>query len=92
MLEEAGVRAATRPVPGKEWLAVLVVAIADVARARAAYEASLDRLLHDERARNAVNAVADLDADETTCPACETKFATKGITRCPECGLNFGGP
>ena len=56
MLEQAGVRAATRPVPGKEWLAVLVVATADVARARAAYEASLDRLLHDERARSAVNA------------------------------------
>lgn len=34
--------------------------------------------------------VCDLDAEETQCPACLTKFATAGVTRCPECGLNFG--
>jgi hypothetical protein len=34
---------------------------------------------------------ADLDAEETSCPACLTTFRTAGVTRCPECGLNFGG-
>ena len=34
--------------------------------------------------------VCDLDAEETQCPACLTTFATAGVTRCPECGLNFG--
>jgi hypothetical protein len=34
--------------------------------------------------------VCDRDAEETTCPACLTPFKTAGITRCPECGLNFG--
>ena len=34
--------------------------------------------------------VCDLNAEETQCPACLTMFATAGITRCPECGLNFG--
>lgn len=34
--------------------------------------------------------VCDLDAPETQCPACLTTFATDGISRCPECGLNFG--
>lgn len=93
MLEQAEVKCVTGPVPdsggAKAWLAVKA---ADVERAKAAYDASLDRLLHDDKARAAVKAVADLDADETSCPACDTKFATKGVTRCPECGLNFGGP
>ena len=35
--------------------------------------------------------VLDLDAEETQCPACLTTFATAGVTRCPDCGLNFGG-
>jgi hypothetical protein len=34
--------------------------------------------------------VCDFDADETQCPACLTTFVTAGVTRCPECGLNFG--
>lgn len=34
--------------------------------------------------------VTDLSAEETQCPACLTTFATEGVTRCPECGLNFG--
>lgn len=34
---------------------------------------------------------ADLDAEETACPACQATFRTAGVTRCPECGLNFGG-
>ena len=35
--------------------------------------------------------VLDLDAEETQCPACLTTFATAGVTRRPDCGLNFGG-
>ena len=31
----------------------------------------------------------DLDADETTCPACLSKFKPD-IPMCPECGLRFG--
>lgn len=61
-------------------------------RAKAAYESYLDGMLETEAARRSVNLVADLDAEETTCPACETTFATAGVTRCPDCGLNFGGP
>ena len=34
--------------------------------------------------------VCDLDAETTQCPACLATFATAGVTRCPECGLNFG--
>ena len=34
--------------------------------------------------------VCDLNAAETQCPACLKVFAPAGITRCPECGLNFG--
>ena len=91
MLAQAGVPAAVQPVPGKDGLAALVVAAADAKRARAAYEASLEQMLANERRPTPEAAVADLDADETVCPACETKFATKGVTRCPDCGLNFGG-
>ena len=40
-------------------------------------------------AREHANTVADFDADETICPACQTVFKTD-VTRCPECGLNFG--
>lgn len=32
---------------------------------------------------------ADFDAEETTCPACLSKFKTAGVTRCPECGIVF---
>jgi tRNA(Ile2) C34 agmatinyltransferase TiaS len=35
--------------------------------------------------------VTDLSAEQTQCPACLTMFATEGRTRCPDCGLNFGG-
>ena len=38
----------------------------------------------------AAEAVADFDSDEVVCPACATPFANT-VTRCPECGLNFGG-
>jgi tRNA(Ile2) C34 agmatinyltransferase TiaS len=33
--------------------------------------------------------VTDLDAEETQCPACLTKFKTAGVTKCPDCGLHF---
>ena len=46
--------------------------------------------LSEEEAR-AAEMVVDFDAEETTCPACMTTFKTTGTTRCPECGLNFGG-
>ncbi len=35
--------------------------------------------------------VCDLDAEETQCPACLATVATAGVSRCPDCGLNFGG-
>ncbi len=47
-------------------------------------------MLDTEQARRSVHASADLDADETECPACNARFATAGVTRCPECGLKFG--
>jgi uncharacterized paraquat-inducible protein A len=31
----------------------------------------------------------DLDAEQTTCPACLHTFAPKGHSRCPDCGLAF---
>jgi tRNA(Ile2) C34 agmatinyltransferase TiaS len=40
--------------------------------------------------KRAAQSVVDLDADETVCPACETRFETDSVSRCPECGLNFG--
>jgi hypothetical protein len=91
MLEQAGIRAAVQPIPGKEGLAALVVAAADAKRGQAAYDASLSSMKAGDRAGEPAAGIVDLDAEETSCPACETKFATKGVTRCPECGLNFGG-
>lgn len=35
------------------------------------------------------DAVVDLDAEETQCPACLTTFRTAGVDRCPDCGLRF---
>ena len=37
------------------------------------------------------DSMANLDAEETECPACMTKFKTAGVERCPDCGLNFQG-
>ena len=48
-----------------------------------------DAHLTDEE-RQAAHTVVDLDADESSCPACQTAFDPK-LGRCPECGLNFGG-
>ena len=44
----------------------------------------------EEDVRGHANTVVDFDQEETTCPACQTVFKTDS-TRCPECGLNFGG-
>jgi Zn finger protein HypA/HybF involved in hydrogenase expression len=42
--------------------------------------------------RAAADLVVDLEAAETTCPACLTTFATAGVADgcCPDCGLNLG--
>jgi predicted amidophosphoribosyltransferase len=42
-----------------------------------------------EAERAAADTVVDFDADETTCPACQTPFRPPAA-RCPECGLHFG--
>ena len=44
----------------------------------------------DEASRLAADMTVDLDAAETTCPACMTAFDPQGADgRCPECGLAF---
>ena len=60
-------------------------------QARAAIEAHWNQDL-DEAELAAVGTVVDLDAEQATCPACDTPFPTSDAPRCPECGLNFGGP
>ena len=67
---------------------LLAVASEQVEDARAVLQKHWDQDL-EESARKHANTVADFDADETTCPACQTVFKTDE-TRCPECGLNFG--
>jgi hypothetical protein len=89
-LTGAGIKTATGPVPGgwepRAWLAV---ASNEAARAVQVHQSHLDYMV----AREGLpvrDVVCDRDAEETTCPACLTPFKTAGITRCPECGLNFG--
>ena len=42
-------------------------------------------------ARQSAEMVLDLDAEQTTCPACMTEFAPAAAGgRCPDCGLVFG--
>lgn len=36
----------------------------------------------------AANTIADLDAEQTTCPACQGTIPG-GVVCCPECGLRF---
>ena len=43
----------------------------------------------DEDSRRAASMTIDLDADESTCPACMGSIP-KGSTRCPGCGLRIG--
>lgn len=91
-LTDAGIRSVSGPLPGGAWgtYAWLAVASTDTARAIAAHEQHLDRMLAREGLPQQ-NHAADLDAEETACPACQTVFRTAGVTRCPECGLNFAG-
>ena len=44
-----------------------------------------------DEAQAAAATVIDFDAEEMTCPACLTKFAT-GPEECPDCGLFLGAP
>jgi len=87
----AGIRSTTGPLPGEGWgtFAWLAVASHQVEEAMAVERAHQDRMLAREGMRLQEH-VADLDAEETTCPACLTPFRTQGVTRCPECGLKFG--
>lgn len=83
------VRSITGPLPGghepRAWLAV---AGPDVQRAMALHRAHLERMVVRE-GLPLRDAVVDLDADETQCPACLTTFKTAGVDRCPDCGLAF---
>ena len=68
---------------------MLAVASTDVQGAREALRDYHDRGLTDAE-RAAADLVLDFDADEMTCPACLTTFAT-GPQNCPDCGLFLGG-
>ena len=89
LLADAGVPVRTGPLPGawdpRIWLAV---AGPDVERALALHRAHLEEMVRKE-GLPVRDAVVDLDAEETQCPACQTTFRTAGVTRCPDCGLAF---
>ena len=93
LLDKQGFRTLTGPLAEagswgtKAWLAV---ASQDVARAKAVHDQHLEDLVAKDGLPVHDN-TADFDAEETACPACSTVFPTKGTTRCPDCGLNFGG-
>lgn len=93
LLDKKGLRTLTGPLAeGGGWgtKAWLAVASDKLAQAKAIF----DQHLEDHVAREGLpvhDKAADFDAEETECPACGTRFATKGTTRCPDCGLNFGG-
>jgi len=85
-----GIQSLSGPLPGGGWeqRAWLAVASHDTARAMAEHQRHLDAMLVRE-GLPVRDAVADLDAEETECPACLTRFRTAGQTRCPECGIRF---
>lgn len=89
VITDGGIRVATGPLPGgwepQAWLAV---ASPDAQRAATLHQAHLERLVR-QQGLPVRNVVADFDAEETQCPACMTKFKTAGVSRCPDCGLNF---
>lgn len=91
LLRENGIESRTGPLPGQwEPRAWLAVASNLTERALAVHQRHLDR----QTAREGLpvrDIVCDFDNEETQCPACLTKFRTAGTTRCPDCGLNFGG-
>jgi hypothetical protein len=89
VLAEGGVKTASGPVPGgwepRAWLAV---ASPDVQRAMDLHRKHLEAMVR--RQGLPVRDIAvDLDAEETQCPACLTKFKTAGRQTCPDCGLRF---
>lgn len=90
-LADEGIRSASGPLPGGGWgtQAWLAVAGPDMQKAVEVHQRALDRMVLREGLPLQDHA-ADLDAEETACPACQTVFRTAGVTRCPECGLNFG--
>lgn len=90
-LSDAGIRSVSGPLPGAGWgtHAWLAVASTETQRALATHQRHLDRMVERE-GLPLQDHVADLDAEETACPACMTPFRTAGVTRCPECGLKFG--
>ena len=67
---------------------MLAVASQDVERAKEALEARWMEHL-DAAERESAAIVLDFGADQMTCPACLTTFAT-GPRECPECGLFLG--
>ena len=67
---------------------MLAVASQDADRAKLALEASWMEHL-DEAEREAACIVLDFGAEQMTCPACLTSFAT-GPRECPDCGLFLG--
>ena len=89
-LSAAGIRSASGPLPGGGWdaRAWLAVASDQTQQAMAVHQRYLDAMVERE-GLPLTDQMADLDAEETACPACLTKFKTAGTTRCPECGLNF---
>lgn len=91
-LKAAEIRCASGPLPGGGWeqRAWLAVASTDKARAQAEHQRHLDRMVERE-GLPLRDSMANLDAEETECPACMTKFKTAGVERCPDCGLNFQG-
>lgn len=89
VISEGGVKVSTGPMPGgwdpQAWLAV---ASQDAAKAMALHHAHQEQMVR-RQGLPVRNVTADLDAEETQCPACLTKFKTAGVSRCPDCGLNF---
>ena len=90
-LTAAGIRSVSGPLPGGGWgtHAWLAVASTDTQQAMATHQRHLDRMVERE-GLPLLDRAADLDAEETACPACGTPFRTAGVSRCPDCGLNFG--
>lgn len=89
VITQGGVQVTTGPMPGgwepQAWLAV---ASQDASKALAIHSAHQEQMVR-RQGLPVRNVTADLDAEETQCPACLTRFKTAGVTRCPDCGLNF---
>ena len=66
---------------------MLAVASTDIPRAQQILDEHWNRGL-DEAGRRATEAVFDLDAESSPCPAC-TDPIPQGTGRCPSCGLRL---